>query len=83
MRFLFFIYADNYARFELMNKNEIEFEYPVVYDYNNEFAIKNKIPDDYLLNTMLIDGLGKILVIGSPLKSQEILKLYEDAIVGK
>lgn len=83
VRFLFFIYADNYARFELMNMHEINFEYPVVYDYNNDFTTNNKIPDDYLLNTMLIDSHDKILVIGNPLKSQEILKLYEDVITIK
>lgn len=83
VKFLFFIYADNYARFELMNMHEINFEYPVVYDYNNDFAINNNIPDDYLLNTMLIDSRGKILVIGNPLKSLEILKLYEDEITRK
>lgn len=83
VRFLFFIYADNYARFEIMNMHEINFEYPVVYDYNNDFAVNNKIPDDYLLNTMLVDSHGKILVIGNPLKSQEILKLYEDVITRK
>ena len=83
VKFLFFIYAENYARFELMNDSEIDFKYPVIYDYNNDYAIKNEIPDDYLLNTMLVDSTGKIIVVGNPLKSKEILKLYEDAILGK
>lgn len=47
VKFLFFIYAENYARFELINDSEIDFKYPVIYDYNNDYAIKNKIPDDY------------------------------------
>ncbi|MCK9413571.1 MAG: hypothetical protein M0Q53_14820 [Prolixibacteraceae bacterium] len=80
IRFLFFIHAENYARFELMNKGEISFKYPVVYDYKNDFVLKNKIPDDYLLNTMLIDSTGKVIVVGNPLKSKEILTLYENAI---
>ncbi len=78
--FLFFIYAESYARFELTNDDEINFNYPVVYDYKNDYILQNKIPDDYLLNTMLIDSVGKILVVGNPLKSKEILKLYENAI---
>lgn len=80
VRFLFFIYAENYARFELMNNGEINFKYPVVYDYKNYFAVKNKIPDDYLLNTMLIDSTGKVIIVGNPLKSKDILVLYENAI---
>ena len=55
----------------------------MVYDYNNDFVLKNEIPDDYLLNTMLIDSTDKIIVVGNPLKSEEILKLYEDAILGE
>ena len=83
VRFLFFVYAENYSRFELMNEREINFEYPVVYDYSNAYTLKNEIPDNYLLNTMLIDSLGKIILVGNLLKSKEILKLYEDAIIGK
>ena len=79
--FLFFIYAENYSRFELMNLEEINFKYPVVYDYKNDFVIKNKIPDDYLLNTMLIDNIGKIIIIGNPLKSKKILGLYNSVII--
>ena len=81
--FLFFVYAENYSRFELMNDSEIGFKYPVIYDYNNAYILKNKIPDDYLLNTMLIDSNGKIIVVGNPLQSKDILKLYEDAIFEK
>lgn len=83
VKFLFFIYADSFARFELLNDSEINFKYPVIFDYKNDYAIKNEIPDDYLLNTMLIDSIGKIIVVGNPLKSKEIMELYEDAIFGK
>lgn len=80
IRFLFFVYAGNYARFEWTNNAEIHFRYPVVFDYKNDFVLQNNMMGDKLLNTMLIDSTGKIMVIGNPLESQEILGLYEDAI---
>ncbi|MGV8096506.1 MAG: hypothetical protein AB2L24_32010 [Mangrovibacterium sp.] len=83
VKFLFFINAENYASFELMNDSEIGFIYPVIYDYNNGYILKNEIPDDNLLNTMLIDSVGKIIIVGNPLQSKELLKLYKDAIVEK
>lgn len=80
VRFLFMIHADNFSRFELFNIQSINFEYPVIYDYENAFQSKNKILDDHLLNTVLVNPKGRIVVVGNPIYSDELLKIYLESI---
>ena len=40
----------------------------------------NKLPDNKLLNTFLIDPNGKIVVIGNPIISSKIATLYKNEI---
>lgn len=80
VRFLFFIYAEIYPTFEIMKDKLIKFKHPVIYDSKNDYLKKNKIPDNKLLNTFLIDKTGKIILIGNPTVSDKILKLYQSKI---
>lgn len=80
VRFLFFIYAEIYPTFEMMNEKISKLKYPIIYDPENYYIKTNKIPDNKLLNTFLIDKEGKIILIGNPIVSDEILELYKNKL---
>lgn len=80
VRILFFIYAEIYPTFEIMNEKIVKFKYPIIYDPKNHYVKKNKIPDNKLLNTFLIDRTGKIILIGNPIVSDKIFELYKSKL---
>ena len=80
VRFLCFIYAEIYSSFEIMNERSIHFTQPIIYDPENHYIKMNKLPDNKLLNTFLIDPNGKIVVIGNPIISNKIATLYKNEI---
>ena len=51
-----------------------------LYDPENHYIKMNKLPDNKLLNTFLIDPNGKIVVIGNPIISNKIATLYKNEI---
>lgn len=80
------IYLQNPAKYtsdsniEIMNERSIHFTQPIIYDPENHYIKMNKLPDNKLLNTFLIDPNGKIVVIGNPIISNKIATLYKNEI---
>jgi len=72
--FLFYVYSLNYLPFNSYIST-INFEYPIVYDTNNFFAKLNNIPDDNILNTMLVFN-DTIRLSGNPILIPKMKKLY-------
>ena len=68
------------SSFEIMNERSIHFTQPIIYDPENHYIKMNKLPDNKLLNTFLIDPNGKIVVIGNPIISNKIATLYKNEI---
>lgn len=65
------------------SKNEVEsvlydmkIEYPVIYYNNDEFIIKNKLTDNPLLHTFVINKEKNVIWIGSPIKNQKSWDLF-------
>lgn len=52
------------------------FDIPVIIDPNGTFALENKLPSDTRFHTFLLDSTNKIILIGNPILSDEIEKLY-------
>ncbi len=78
--FLFVVHAGSYKRFEY-ELRDAEFNYPVIYDYRDEFHKKNNFaPDPY--RTFLLDRNNKIILIGSPVRSPQIWELYKKVLAG-
>ena len=77
--FLFVIQSSDYTKFE--QKLEIEkFTYPVIYDLTDKFNSLNKFPEDDKFRTFLLDKDNKVVLIGSPIRSEKIWKLYIDVL---
>ena len=76
--FLFVVHSSNYHLFTLETIAN-EFNYPIIYDYNNSFYKLNHFPPDPY-RTFLLDGDNKVQLIGSPIESFQIWELYKKAI---
>jgi hypothetical protein len=59
---------------------EIEFQYPIIIDYEGTYKTKNSIGEDKTYQTFLVDGNSKIMLIGNPLFSSQIEDLYISTI---
>ena len=55
---------------------QIEFNHPVIIDHTDIFYLKNKLPEDKRCQTFLVDQENKIILIGNPIYSDDIKKLY-------
>ena len=55
--------------YALRNDN---FTYPVCLDLGNKFYNANKIPDDMMLQTFLLDKDNKIIALGNPIHNSKI-----------
>ncbi len=64
-----------------MNDSIIQFNYPVIFDQNNTFYKLNKLHENSLYHTMLLDSLDKVLLIGTPIMNKKLQALYIDEIV--
>lgn len=80
--YLFYIHAED------MNNvteflEDIEFEYPVILDVQNNFFIDNKLSINKSFQTFLVDSKNKILLVGNPTQSSSIKKLYSRFLMSK
>jgi hypothetical protein len=75
--FLFYVYTSNYKIFMENIYPEMLLRCPIIIDTLNQFCTLNGIdPKDKLCNTFLLDENNKVLIIGNPLRSNEIRNLY-------
>ena len=65
--------------YALRNDN---FTYPVCLDLGNKFYNANKIPDDMMLQTFLLDKDNKIIALGNPIHNSKIKDLFLNIISG-
>lgn len=77
IRFLFYIYTDDYQFFKNIIYPDILLDYPLLIDKNNEFVIKNHLPEnDTRFHTFLLDENNRVILIGSPLFNNRMKELY-------
>jgi hypothetical protein len=53
---------------------------PIILDANSVFFEKNKIPEEEIFHTMLIDENSRIIIIGDPTRSDYINEKYKNII---
>ena len=73
--FIFAVHSSDYRLFD----GEVrfyEFDYPIIYDYHNEFDRLNHFPPAPY-RTFLLDRGNKVQVIGSPVNNPEMWELYQ------
>jgi len=77
--FLFVIHSSDFIHFDREVRLH-EFNYPIIYDYQNRFdSINHFHPAPY--NTFLLDKDNKVQLIGSPINNPEMWELYKKAII--
>ena len=77
--FIFVVHPSNFHSFEadiLMSY----FDYPIIYDYNNDFEKLNHFPPAPY-RTFLLDKENRVQVIGSPINNPEIWEQYKSIIL--
>lgn len=59
-----------------------KFDYPVWIDRDDEYNKMNKLPEESMFHTMLIDRQHKVLAMGNPFQNPKIKELYLNIISG-
>ena len=59
---------------------EIKFHNSIVLDFKNQFFELNKLREEIIYQTFLINKENKILLVGNPILSERIRKLYSETI---
>lgn len=72
---IFIIQSINTIDVEKLFKDN-NFNSPVIFDPDGTFAMNNKLPSDPRFHTFLLDSANKIVLIGNPIFSGQIEKLY-------
>lgn len=77
--FLFVIQSSDYKTFEdkLAMSN---FNYPIIYDIADSFNHVNEFPKEDKFRTFLLDKDNKVVIVGSPIRSEMIWKLYNNVL---
>ncbi len=79
VNFIFILHLkdyDEYVKLQIKNK----FTNPVFYDPTNLFYKENKLPQNTIFHTFLIDDTNKVIAIGDPISNFEIRELYTQLI---
>ena len=79
--FIFVVHSSNYNSFDA-DVIMYSFDYPIIYDYNNDFHKLNNFPSAPY-NTFLLDKENKVLLVGSPIGNHEMWERYKSVIHGE
>jgi len=80
--FLFVVQSNNYIAFEQKLYTD-HFEYPIIYDPNNEFNKLNKLPKEEQFRTFLLDENNRVVLISSPIDNAKMWNLYKTVLESK
>ena len=77
--FIFAVHSSDFKRFEYEIRVN-EFDYPIIYDYHNQFDKLNRFPPAPY-NTFLLDKDNKVCLVGSPINNPKMWELYKKEII--
>ena len=78
--FIYMVISDSSIYTEI-NKKEIHFEYPVIFDTNNEFQKSNNLAQNNIFHTMLLNKSNKVILIGNPINNTKLKELYIEQVI--
>lgn len=76
VQIFFVIQSVDHEYFIHMFKQEIPYNYLLLFDPDNEFFNNNKLPREKLFQTMLLNIENKIIITGNPIYNKELKELY-------
>lgn len=80
MSFYFYLVISDSLVYKNLNKKEIHFDHPVIYDEFNKFHKENKLNSNSIFHVMLLDSSNKVLLIGDPINNKKMTNLYKKVI---
>lgn len=82
VQFLMIVYPSDIKelRYNLIHN---EFDYPVYLDDANKVSNAYTFPEETILQSFLLDKNYRVIVVGNPVFSSEIAKLYKGIILGQ
>jgi hypothetical protein len=78
--FCFYLVISDSAVYKNLNKKEIHFDHPVIYDEDNKFQKQNKLNSNSIFHVMLLDSSNRVLLIGDPINNKKMTFLYKKVI---
>lgn len=78
--FYFYLVIADSSVYNKINKEKIHFDYPVIFDTNDDFRKKNKLSHNNIFHSMLIDSDNKVILIGNPISNVTMQDLYKKVI---
>lgn len=78
--FYFYLVISDSTVYKNLNKEEIHFEHPVIYDEHNRFHKLNKLNLNSIFHVMLLDSSNRVLLIGDPIDNMKMKNLYKEVI---
>jgi hypothetical protein len=76
-----YVSSGSFPFFEEMNEKDIHYYAPLIYDLDNQFAARNKLPEDNkMYKAFLVDGDDKVILVGNPALSKAVSALYLNKI---
>jgi hypothetical protein len=79
IEYFFFVKTYNIEQIDEILR-QIEFSYPVIIDYNDLFFNINRLRDDRMYYSFLLNRNNMILIKGNPILNFQVKKLYLDEI---
>jgi hypothetical protein len=68
---------------EWKGKKRDRFDYPVWIDTEDSFNGTNKLPDNSIFHSFLIDRQNKVAAVGNPFENPKIKELYLNMLCGE
>ena len=65
-----------FYNFELLNESIIKFQYPVIYDRENDFLSQNRLPSNEYYHILLCDKDNKVIMIGDFTQDENLKNKY-------
>lgn len=79
--FLFYVITEDRIKIKELNKTNLHFEYPLIFDTTHRFENSNKIEDNDIFHTMLLNKANEVIIIGNPIKNNALKNLYREQIM--
>jgi len=78
--FYIYVYISDTLVYNELNRKEIHFNYPVIFDQNDQFKKLNSLNKNEIFHTMLLDHSNKEIIIGNPIINPKLRELYKQTI---
>lgn len=78
---MFYLFTSDLDFFRENLYTENIYNFPLIIDQKNNYMVKNDIPfNKKLFQTFLLDSNNRVILVGNPIYSDKLMKLYKEEI---